>query len=69
MSKQNWKFIRNIFIALAAIGLLVVILPRIITTMYSWTRIYTADAVPAEHVAIVFGAGLTLRRPANPDFA
>jgi len=59
MSKQNWKFIRNIFIALAAVGLLVVILPRIITTMYSWTRIYTADAVPAEHVAIVFGAGLT----------
>ena len=58
MSKQNWKFIRNIFIALAAVGLLVVILPRIITTMYSWTRIYTADAVPTQRVAIVFGAGL-----------
>ena len=59
MSKQNWKFIRNIFIALAAVGLLVLILPRIITTMYSWTRVYTADAVPTERVAIVFGAGLT----------
>ena len=59
MSKQNWKFIRNIFIALAAVGLLVLIVPRIITTMYGWTSIYTADAVPSEHVAIVFGAGLT----------
>jgi SanA protein len=59
MSKQNWKFIRNIFIALAAAGLVILILPRIITTMYSWTRIYTADTVPAEHVAIIFGAGLT----------
>ncbi len=59
MSKQNWKFIRNIFIALAAVGLLVLILPRVITTMYSWTRVYTADSVPTERVAIVFGAGLT----------
>ena len=35
------------------------ILPRVITTMYSSTRIYTADTVPTERVAIVFGAGLT----------
>jgi SanA protein len=59
MSKQNWKFIRNIFIALAAAGLVILILPRVITTMYSSSRIYTADAVPNERVAIVFGAGLT----------
>jgi len=59
MSKQNWKFIRNIFIAFVAVGLLVLILPRIITTMYSWTRTYTIESAPAERVAIVFGAGLT----------
>ena len=59
MSKQNWKFIRNIFIALAAAGLVILILPRIITTMYSWTRTYTIESAPAERVAIVFGAGLT----------
>ncbi len=59
MSKQNWKFIRNIFIALAAAGLVIVILPRIITAIYSWPRIYTADAVPTGRVAIVFGVGLT----------
>ena len=58
MSKQIWKFIRNMLITLAAVGLLVLIVPRIITTIYSWTRIYTADAVPTERVAIVFGAGL-----------
>ena len=68
MSKQNWKFIRNIFIAVASAGLVIVILPRIITAIYSWPRIYTADAVPTGRVAIVFGAGLT-RWPANPDSA
>jgi len=59
MSKQNWKFIRNIFVALAAAGLIILILPRIITTIYSWPRVYAADTVPTGRVAIVFGAGLT----------
>ena len=59
MSKQNWKFIRNIFIVLAAAGLVILILPCVITTMYSSTRIYTVEFAPTERVAIVFGAGLT----------
>ena len=59
MSKQNWKFIRNIFIAIASAGLVILILPRVITAIYSWPRVYTADTVPTERVAIVFGAGLT----------
>ncbi len=59
MSKQNWKFIRNIFIALVAAGLVILILPRVITTIYSSTRVYTVDSVPADRIAIVFGAGLT----------
>ena len=42
-----------------AVGLVVFFLPRLVTTIYSWTRIYTVSAVPTEKVAIVFGAGLT----------
>ena len=46
-------------LALAALGLLILFLPRIITAMYSWPRIYTVGNAPDERVAIVFGAGLT----------
>ncbi len=59
MSKQTWKFIRNIFLVLIAAGLLLLVLPRLITTIYSWTRTYTVESAPQERVAIVFGAGLT----------
>ena len=59
MSKQIWKFVRNLIFALAAVGLLALILPRIITTIYSWTRVYSAATAPINRVAIVFGAGLT----------
>ena len=58
MSKQVLKFIRNLILVLAALGLLVLIVPRVVTTVYAWTRIYTLEAVPSEHIAIVFGAGL-----------
>ena len=33
-------------------------MPRLITAVYSWNRIYEVGAAPAERVAIVFGAGL-----------
>jgi SanA protein len=58
MSKQIWKFIRNLIFALAAVGLLVLIVPRIITSIYSWTRTYTVTTAPTNRIAIVFGAGL-----------
>ena len=45
--------------ALAALGLLALLLPRLITTVYSWAHIYSVENAPAERVAIVFGAGLT----------
>jgi SanA protein len=35
-----------------------------ITAVYAWNRIYKADSVPAERVAIIFGAGL--RRDGSP---
>jgi len=49
-----WRFIK----ILIAASLLVLILPRLFTAVYSWTRIYSPDTAPAERVAIVFGAGL-----------
>jgi len=58
MLKQVLKFIRNLILGLAALGLLVLIVPRIVTTVYAWTRSYTLEAVPSERIAIVFGAGL-----------
>lgn len=59
MLKKIFKFIRKLFLAVAALGLLALFLPRLITMVYSWTRIYTVDQAPVERVAIVFGAGLT----------
>jgi len=40
------------------VGLLGILLPRLITTIYSWHRIYQVDGSPTERVAIIFGAGL-----------
>ena len=48
MSKQVLKFIRNLVLALAALGLLVLIVPRVVTTVYAWTRVDTLEAVPAQ---------------------
>ena len=59
MYKRILKFIRKLLLALAALGLLALFLPRVITGVYSWKRIFTVDSAPTEGAAIVFGAGLT----------
>jgi SanA protein len=59
MWKKLLKLLWQLLRALITAGLLVVILPRLITVVYSWTRVYTVDTAPTERVAIVFGAGLT----------
>lgn len=59
MLKRIWKFIRKLLLVLAALGLLVLTLPRLVTIIYSWTRVYNVGTAPSERVAIVFGAGLT----------
>ena len=58
MWKRYLKFIRRLLLALLAVGLLVLLLPRIITTISGWTQVYQVDTAPTERVAIVFGAGL-----------
>ena len=59
MWKRFLNFIWRLIKILLAVGLLVFFLPRLVTTIYSWTRIYSVSAVPTGKVAIVFGAGLT----------
>jgi vancomycin permeability regulator SanA len=59
MLKQALKFLRRLFLALAALGLLVLLGPRLVTTFASWSRIYNAASAPARPAAIIFGAGLT----------
>jgi SanA protein len=59
MLKQVLKFLRRLLLALAALGLLALLGPRIITSFFSWSLIYNVATVPSGNVAIVFGAGLT----------
>lgn len=58
MFKRFLRFLRHIIPTLGLLGLLSLILPRIVTGLYAATRIFTPDAVSAQPVAIVFGAGL-----------
>jgi SanA protein len=59
MLKQLWKFVRALLAVLVALGLIALIVPRLITTVCSWSRISTVEAAPRARVAVVFGAGLT----------
>lgn len=59
MWKQVFKFLRQLLLALAVLGLLALLGPRLITTFFSWSHIYNVDTVPSAPAAVVFGAGLT----------
>jgi SanA protein len=62
--KRIFRFVGRLALALGALGLLGMLLPRLITTMYAKNRIYQKDDAPRERLAIVFGAGL--RRDGTP---
>ena len=47
-----------------ALGLAALILPRLVTSLYAWSRLYDPSHAPEHQVAIVFGAGL--RRDGSP---
>lgn len=49
--------VRLIVIGLA-LGIIILLLPRLVTALYAWPRISTASEAPQKGVAIVFGAGL-----------
>ncbi len=57
--KQAWKFLRRLILALIALGVIGIIGPRLVTTLYSWSRVYGVANTPGAPVAVVFGAGLT----------
>ncbi len=59
MLKQLLKFLRGLAAALAFITVLALLVPRLITTIHGWGRVYPVESAPTERVAIVFGAGLT----------
>jgi SanA protein len=59
MLKQLWKFIRGLLMALAVLGLLTLIVPRLVTTLHGMSHIYSVENAPQERAAIVFGAGLS----------
>jgi SanA protein len=62
--KRTFRFIGKLALALGALGLLGMLLPRLITSIYAKNRIYQKDDAPRERLAIVFGAGL--RRDGTP---
>jgi SanA protein len=64
MSKPIFNFIRRVSLAAGVLGLLGLILPRLVTTLYAWNKIHPVDDAPQQRVAIVFGAGL--RRDGTP---
>jgi vancomycin permeability regulator SanA len=64
MLKRIFTLLWHAVKVIGLLGLAGVILPRIITTIYSMNRIYQKENVPHERVAIVFGAGL--RRDGTP---
>src|SRR5258706_3544670 len=66
MLKKIIKFVFRMLKDLLIVGALVLILPRLVTSLYAWKRTYEISAVPVQKVAIVFGAGLTLSGEATP---
>ena len=52
------RWIYRFIIPLGLVALFIVLLPRLVTGMYSANRIYRETASPTERIAIIFGAGL-----------
>jgi vancomycin permeability regulator SanA len=61
---QFRKFLTKLPTTLGSLALISLILPRVITTLYAWNRIFDAASSPTDRVAIVFGAGL--KRDGSP---
>ena len=64
MLKRVIFFLWRIIKVLGVVGLVSMIVPRLITTLYSMNKIYQRENAPSERVAVVFGAGL--RRDGTP---
>ena len=58
MLKKILQFLWRLILIITTLGLLGIILPRLITFLYSANRIYQKNDAPSKRLAIVFGAGL-----------
>jgi SanA protein len=58
MLRKIAKIIFNLLKWAVALGLAIILLPRLITALSTAGDIYSPEAVPARRVAVVFGAGL-----------
>ena len=58
MLKKMLTFLWRLTLRLGLLGVLVVILPRTITSVYALDRIYQVEDAPSARLAMVFGAGL-----------
>lgn len=58
MFKKILKFLWRLALTLGLFVLFGLLLPKLIVLLYAAPRTFTVDDVPAERVAIVFGAGL-----------
>jgi SanA protein len=56
--KKIFKTILKLIKIAIGLGLVVIILPRLITALYSFQYLYSIEDAPSRSVAIVFGAGL-----------
>lgn len=64
MWKRILRLIWRIILNLCLFGLLALFIPRLITSLYAVTRIFSVETLPVNRVAVVFGAGL--RRDGTP---
>ena len=65
MLRQIIKWTIRTCLLAGVLSLLGLILPRLITSLHAWNKIYTSvDEIPADRIAIIFGAGL--RRDGTP---
>jgi SanA protein len=64
MLKRALKFIWRAILFVGTTILIGLFLPRLITALHAWNKIYQASETPSERVAIIFGAGL--RRDGTP---
>jgi len=64
MLKGIFTFLGKVIKVIGLVGLAGVLIPRVVTTIYSMNKIHQKEEAPSERVAIVFGAGL--RRDGTP---
>ena len=58
MIRRLLRFLSRFLLVLAGLGILALVLPRLITGLYSRSRLIAPDQLDNQRVAIVFGAGL-----------